>query len=503
MVDAALYGATLGVWVLIVLLSLWIFYMLRQDSALEHRSVPLTIFSSIVSVSLTIFYMLRMFAAALTLVQRKSSTFARSLAARKSFGSLLHSPSLASLAQRSNSMRSRSYSGSQSIGSNGTAISGDRRRRPRSPVPPVPPLPAFLRDGTMLMPTVPEQRHIAHAHSFSSDATTIQIDNDHPRAPSHVAEPVLSPIAAETIYENSAAKGDSIGGVLEVLERDFCYRHRVWVSTRSIFKVILALTGLFLLSTSIAFGASTRMRSGIRDSTDCRFGPEFYPMHVFTLLYSLCALPAMLMIYYRTADTYGLLVELCVTAASGALLSVLQLVMSISPRVRGRVEEMQPLGNWLAFYLVAAHLLTVISPTAVVWVSTYLLRESTSEDEFINVLHRPSEFQKFCEFAISEFSVENPLFYDRCRSVMEDNHQGRRHCSAQTREELRKIYDVFLQPHAPLEVNLPYHLRNAIAAQVHEDRWSPSMFEGARWEIWRLMYRHSYPRYVRRRSTKR
>ncbi|KAI8056631.1 RGS domain-containing protein [Syncephalis plumigaleata] len=177
--------------------------------------------------------------------------------------------------------------------------------------------------------------------------------------------------------------------------------------------------------------------------------------------------------------------------------------MSASPSIRRQVEEIQPLGNWLAFYLVAVHLMTVISPTAVVWVFTYLLKDTTSEDEFMDVLHRPSEFQKFCKYAIGEFSVENPLFYDRCRSIMEDGHHGRRHCSTQTREELRKIYDAFLQPNAPLEINLPYHLRKAIDEQVNGNKWSTKMFEEARWEVWRLMYQHTYPRYIRSGNSKR
>ncbi|KAI9591412.1 hypothetical protein BDF19DRAFT_455131, partial [Syncephalis fuscata] len=376
MADAALYSAILGIWIFVVMLSLWIFYLLRQDSALEHRSVPLTMFSSIVSVILTTFYLIReayhgaipcwlglwfesilwplwwsilvcrcgrliflhrstrsKLVAALTLVQRKSSTFARSLASRKSFGSLLHSPSNVSLAHASLSSRSRSFSGSRSTMSTGTSVSNDRRRRGRSSIPPVPPLPAFLADGTIVLPTPTEVKPVLKTISIISDSTAYL---------STPAKSLYGPSQTSTIYHNgllecssysgierpllchspsvtlppsrahsyfaepkdashileSISKGDNrnsnIGGVFEVLEREFCYRHRVWVSTKWIFMVIFVLTIIFIVSTGIAYGVSDRMKTGLSDSADCRFGPEFYPMHIFAILYSLCALPIML-----------------------------------------------------------------------------------------------------------------------------------------------------------------------------------------------------------------
>ncbi|KAI9591411.1 RGS domain-containing protein [Syncephalis fuscata] len=85
---------------------------------------------------------------------------------------------------------------------------------------------------------------------------------------------------------------------------------------------------------------------------------------------------------------------------------------------------------------------------------------------------------------------------------MEGTHHTRRHCSSQTREELSKIYEAFLQNGAPLEVNIPHRMRNAIDERVRENNWSPNMFEEARWEVWRLMYRHTYPRYTRHANSR-
>ncbi|RKP09524.1 hypothetical protein THASP1DRAFT_22642 [Thamnocephalis sphaerospora] len=319
--------------------------------------------------------------------------------------------------------------------------------------------------------------------------------------------------------QKSPLVAQNVDGVFEVLDRDFCYRHRSWMSTRWIISIISVLIAVHLaIATCMYIVSDTELRN-TRDTLKCHSSFVFYPMYTITLVYSLIALPIFMLVLRRCVDAYGIFAELNGVSLLGAACMVTYTVASSVPAVGETLSYLSPLGNWLSAYLVGAHLITVVAPAAAIWFFARVAPERTSEAAFSRLLHQPKDFEHFCQFAVNEFSVENPLFYDRCRRIYEEadgrraqqqqqqqqQRQGSRHsttpstllCSPQTRQELYNIYRAFLQPDAPFEVNISYAVRRRIEERAERDDWTADMFEEARWEVWQLMYQHTYARYVR------
>ncbi|BFZ00011.1 hypothetical protein BsWGS_03050 [Bradybaena similaris] len=94
----------------------------------------------------------------------------------------------------------------------------------------------------------------------------------------------------------------------------------------------------------------------------------------------------------------------------------------------------------------------------------------------------------FREFLRSEYSEENMLFYLACEDLKkEDNPEL-------IEEKARLIYEDYISILSPKEVSLDSRVREVINRNMVDP--TPNTFDEAQLQIWTLMHRDSYPRFL-------
>ncbi|XP_068604138.1 regulator of G-protein signaling 20-like [Brachionichthys hirsutus] len=94
----------------------------------------------------------------------------------------------------------------------------------------------------------------------------------------------------------------------------------------------------------------------------------------------------------------------------------------------------------------------------------------------------------FRQFLRTEFSEENMMFWLACEELkMETN-------KTVVEEKVRQIYEDFISILSPKEVSLDSHVRDVINRNMLEA--TSHTFEEAQQQIYTLMQRDSYPRYI-------
>ncbi|ORX91445.1 regulator of G protein signaling superfamily [Basidiobolus meristosporus CBS 931.73] len=102
-------------------------------------------------------------------------------------------------------------------------------------------------------------------------------------------------------------------------------------------------------------------------------------------------------------------------------------------------------------------------------------------------------FELFKDFAVQEFSVENPLFFERCQraKLLTIRH---------LREEVLAIYETFIVPGAALQVNVGDSVVKQITLRILDEQIDRTIFDEAIVEVTEIMMRHSFPRFLRSRK---
>uniref|UniRef100_A0A915HP64 RGS domain-containing protein n=1 Tax=Romanomermis culicivorax TaxID=13658 RepID=A0A915HP64_ROMCU len=98
--------------------------------------------------------------------------------------------------------------------------------------------------------------------------------------------------------------------------------------------------------------------------------------------------------------------------------------------------------------------------------------------------------QIFSRFLESEFSDENLLFYSACEDFKRESKNVKRQMIA------KSIYDTFLKPTAPLEVNVDERMRRRVAARM-DIIPNRELFDETQESVYKLMERDSFPRFIR------
>ncbi|XP_072294419.1 regulator of G-protein signaling 5-like [Eucyclogobius newberryi] len=95
----------------------------------------------------------------------------------------------------------------------------------------------------------------------------------------------------------------------------------------------------------------------------------------------------------------------------------------------------------------------------------------------------------FTAFLVSEFSEENIAFYFACEEY--------RNCKVLSKlpSKAQKIFDEFICPDAPREINIDHETRDITRANM--DAPSLSCFDSAQHKIYLLMVKDCYPRFLR------
>lgn len=123
--------------------------------------------------------------------------------------------------------------------------------------------------------------------------------------------------------------------------------------------------------------------------------------------------------------------------------------------------------------------------------STYNI---TSEDlnlwsnSFDALLKNEAGLHIFRNFLESEFAEENLKFWLACEDLKNNRHNKK------LERKIQDIYDTYIDTHSSSEVNIDYKMRENIVHQLQTN--DVTIFTEAQHQIYSLMYRDSYPRFL-------
>ncbi|EFB18828.1 hypothetical protein PANDA_015286, partial [Ailuropoda melanoleuca] len=107
---------------------------------------------------------------------------------------------------------------------------------------------------------------------------------------------------------------------------------------------------------------------------------------------------------------------------------------------------------------------------------------------FDKLMHSPAGRSVFREFLRTEYSEENMLFWLACEELKAEANQH------VVDEKARLIYEDYVSILSPKEVSLDSRVREGINKKMQEP--SAHTFDDAQLQIYTLMHRDSYPRFL-------
>ncbi|XP_075995836.1 regulator of G-protein signaling 19 isoform X2 [Genypterus blacodes] len=107
---------------------------------------------------------------------------------------------------------------------------------------------------------------------------------------------------------------------------------------------------------------------------------------------------------------------------------------------------------------------------------------------FNKLMRNPAGRNIFREFLRTEYSEENMLFWLACEDLKREINENI------VEEKARSIYEDYISILSPKEVSLDARVREVINRKVQEP--TPHTFEEAQLQIFTLMHRDSYPRFL-------
>jgi hypothetical protein len=113
---------------------------------------------------------------------------------------------------------------------------------------------------------------------------------------------------------------------------------------------------------------------------------------------------------------------------------------------------------------------------------------STLDDRLNSVLHNLASMQFFNEFCLTEYAIENVLFWIECevfKSINDD----------ETRKLFAKyIYLAYIQQESPLKLNVDEEVRNTLL-ESYDKEPTTEMFEDIQNFVYILIKKHAYNRF--------
>ncbi|XP_045065445.1 regulator of G-protein signaling 19 isoform X2 [Coregonus clupeaformis] len=107
---------------------------------------------------------------------------------------------------------------------------------------------------------------------------------------------------------------------------------------------------------------------------------------------------------------------------------------------------------------------------------------------FDKLMKNPAGRNVFREFLRTEYSEENMLFWLACEDLKQEMNKNT------VDEKARMIYEDYISILSPKEVSLDSRVREVINRKIEEP--TPHTFEDAQLQIYTLMHRDSYPRFL-------
>ncbi|XP_063156033.1 regulator of G-protein signaling 20 [Candoia aspera] len=113
---------------------------------------------------------------------------------------------------------------------------------------------------------------------------------------------------------------------------------------------------------------------------------------------------------------------------------------------------------------------------------------STWSQSFDKLMRTPAGRNAFREFLRTEFSEENMLFWLACEELKKESNKNI------IEEKVRRIYEDYVSILSPREVSLDSRVRGIINRNMLEP--SKHTFDDAQLQVYMLMLRDSYPRFM-------
>ncbi|KAJ8257338.1 hypothetical protein GJAV_G00184540 [Gymnothorax javanicus] len=107
---------------------------------------------------------------------------------------------------------------------------------------------------------------------------------------------------------------------------------------------------------------------------------------------------------------------------------------------------------------------------------------------FDRLMRSPAGRNVFREFLRTEYSEDNMLFWLACEDLKKEMNKSI------IEEKARLIYEDYISVLSPKEVSLDSRVRDVINKKMQEP--TPQTFEDAQLQIYTLMHRDSYPRFL-------
>ncbi|KAM9785850.1 regulator of G-protein signaling 19 [Neosynchiropus ocellatus] len=107
---------------------------------------------------------------------------------------------------------------------------------------------------------------------------------------------------------------------------------------------------------------------------------------------------------------------------------------------------------------------------------------------FDKLMKNPAGRNVFREFLRTEYSEENMLFWLACEDLKQEINKST------IEEKVRSIYEDYISILSPKEVSLDARVREVINRKMQDP--TPHTFEDAQLQIYTLMHRDSYPRFL-------
>ncbi|KAK9762025.1 hypothetical protein K7432_012625 [Basidiobolus ranarum] len=258
------------------------------------------------------------------------------------------------------------------------------------------------------------------------------------------------------------------------------------------------------LTIMIQIGTDQATTSG---SVGCGFTWELIPRVGFHAFYVFIMLPGLAFLVWGIEDSYWIKRELTVVMFIEAIAFIVRTLALFTPNLQN-IQLFFPETIWTLGALVLVHFNTVVIPI----VNSYLNAGHTlglNKSSFLQVLENPEMFEKFKNFAVKDFSVENILFYEHYQKLSEIAYSHEDMGAVQENgepdpvtQEIDRMYKLFFQPGARYELNVTGATLREIKVEL--ERGPPyftKIFEKAQVEIMTVMYQHSYPRFLRNGET--
>ncbi len=116
-----------------------------------------------------------------------------------------------------------------------------------------------------------------------------------------------------------------------------------------------------------------------------------------------------------------------------------------------------------------------------------------SVSSFENLLLSPAGVASFMDFLREEFCAENLEFWEKAKDFLESFKERSKDNNL---NEAKEIFDTFIKSGSPKQLNITFDSMVKIEKYITDEKVEEDMFEFARGEVFELMKKDSYEKFL-------